>query len=50
MENVEGIVPLSFDVIPIIDNEKPVKVLAKIKSVDGRLALEGRAVHQSVKN
>ena len=50
MENVEGIVPLSFDVIPLIDNEKPVKVLAKIKSVDGRLALEGRAVHQSVKN
>lgn len=50
MENVEGIVPVRFDIIPTIDNEKPLQILAKIKSVDGHMALEGRAVYQSVKN
>ena len=44
METVEGIVPLHFSVIPVIETEKPVKVLAKITSEDGKLALEGRSV------
>lgn len=50
MENVEGIVPLHFKVVPSIEVEKPVKVLAKISSIDGRLCLDGRAVYQSVKD
>lgn len=48
MENVEGIVPVQFTVPPIIENDKPVKILAKIKSIDGKICLEGRAVYQSV--
>ncbi len=50
MEKVEGIVPLKFSVPPVIETEKPVKVLAKIISVDGKLALQGKSVYQSVKN
>lgn len=49
MENVEGFVPLHFSVVPQIETDKPVKVLAKITMKDGRLALEGRSVYQSVK-
>lgn len=49
MSTLEGIVPVHFSVVPVIENEKPVKILGKIKSVDGKLSLEGRAVYQSVK-
>ncbi len=49
MRNVKGIVPVYFDVAPIIDVEKPVTILAKISSKDGKLALEGRSTYQSVK-
>lgn len=48
METLEGIVPVHFAVPPVLENEKPVKILAKIKSADGKLLLEGRAVYQSV--
>lgn len=49
MQNVEGIVPLKFSVPPVIENDKPVTVLAKIISENGKIALSGRAVYQSVK-
>lgn len=50
MEKVEGIARLRFSVPPEIALEKPVTVLAKISSENGRLLLEGRSVYQSVKN
>lgn len=50
MEKVEGIVPVRFKVPPEIENEKPVTVLAKIVSIDGKIALQGKSVYQSVKN
>lgn len=49
LEKVEGIIPLSFSVIPTIQTDKAVKVLAKISIDNGKLCLEGRAVYQSVK-
>lgn len=49
MQNVEGIVPLKFSVPPVIENDKPVTVLAKIISENGKIALSGRSVYQSVK-
>lgn len=50
METVEGIVPLKFSVPPVIENDKPVTVLAKIVSQEGKMALMGKSVYQSVKN
>lgn len=49
MEKVEGIVPVRFSVPPLIEVDKPVKVLAKISTDNGKLCLLGRAVYQSVK-
>ena len=49
MQRVEGIVPLSFSVVPSIEVDKPVTVLAKIISENGKMGLQGRAVYQSVK-
>lgn len=49
MQRVEGIVPLSFSVVPLIEVDKPVTVLAKIVSENGKMCLQGRAVYQSVK-
>lgn len=49
MENVEGIVPLHFTVIPTIDTTKPVQILARLTKKDDKIALEGRSVFQSVK-
>ena len=49
MQRVEGIVPLSFSVVPSIEVDKPVTVLAKIVSENGKMCLQGRAVYQSVK-
>ena len=49
MQRVEGIVPLSFSVVPTIEIDKPVTVLAKITSENGKMCLQGRAVYQSVK-
>jgi hypothetical protein len=49
MQRVEGIVPLSFTVVPSIEVDKPVTVLAKIVSENGKMCLQGRAVYQSVK-
>ena len=50
MQKVEGIVPLEFSVPPKIENDKPVTVLAKIASENGKLALVGKSVYQSIKN
>ena len=49
MERVDGVVPLHFSVPPVIEVEKPVKVLARITTRDDKLSLEGKAVYQSVK-
>ncbi len=49
MRSVKGIVPVYFKVAPVMDVEKPVTILAKITSKDGKLALEGRSTYQSVK-
>ncbi len=48
MEKVDGIVPLKFSVPPVLENEKPVTVLAKIVSENGKLGLLGKAVYQKV--
>lgn len=50
MQKVEGVVPVKFNVLPSVESSKPVRVLAKISSEDGKLCLEGRAVYQSVKD
>ena len=50
MQKVEGVVPVKFDVLPTVESSKPLRVLAKISSEDGKLCLEGRAVYQSVKD
>jgi tetratricopeptide (TPR) repeat protein len=49
MKNIEGIVPLQLPSSILIDPEKPVSVLAKIIFPDGKLALQGKSVYQSVK-
>ena len=49
MEAVQGIVPLKFAVPPVLETDKPVTVLAKIVSENGKLALSGKSVYQSVK-
>lgn len=49
MQRIDGIVPLVFAVPPVIEIDKPVTVLAKIISDNGKLCLQGRAVYQSVK-
>lgn len=52
MERIDGFVPLHFEKAPYpaLDGERSVKVLAKITAKDGKLALEGRAVYQPLKN
>lgn len=50
MEKVDGIVSLKFSVPPVIETDKPVTVLARISSEDGKMILLGKAVYQSVKN
>lgn len=51
MERVEGFVPLYFEEAPYppIDIERPVTVLGKIESENGKLSLSGRAVYQPLK-
>lgn len=51
MERIDGFVPLHFEKAPYpaLDTERPVRVLAKITTKDGKLALEGRAVYQPLK-
>ena len=48
MKKLEGIVVLSFDSVPTIENDKPLKILAQISSENGKLVLKGKAVYQSV--
>ena len=52
MKNVEGIVRVEFDFLPIpqIDSSLPVRVLGKVSVSGGKLILQGRSVYQSVKN
>jgi|WetSurMetagenome_2_1015567.scaffolds.fasta_scaffold115290_2 tetratricopeptide (TPR) repeat protein len=50
MEKVNGIVPVHFAAAPQIDNDKPVRILAKIILDNGKLSLEGHSVYQSVKD
>ncbi len=52
MKNVEGIVRVEFDFLPVpqIDSALPVRVLGKVSVSGGKLFLEGRSVYQSVKN
>ena len=50
MEKVSGIVPLKFASNPGIANDKPVKILGKITTEDGKFCIEGNAVYQSVNN
>lgn len=51
MERIDGFVPLYFEKAPDppLDGERSVKVLGKIVTKDGKLALEGRAVYQPLK-
>jgi tetratricopeptide (TPR) repeat protein len=48
MQKVTGIVPLKFSTNPGITNDKPVKVLGRLTTEDGKLCIEGHAVYQSV--
>ncbi len=50
MKRVEGIVPVFFEKepVPAIDGEKPVRILAKVALREGKLALNGISVFQSV--
>jgi tetratricopeptide (TPR) repeat protein len=50
MKKVSGIVPLKFASNPGIANDKPVKILGKITTEDGKICIEGNAVYQSVNN
>ena len=52
MRNVEGIVRVEFDFLPVpqIDSSLPVRVLGKVSVSGGKLFLQGRSVYQSVKN
>ncbi len=49
LKKVEGVVPVKFAEIPVIQTDKPVQILAKISDDNGKLILEGNAVFQSVK-
>jgi tetratricopeptide (TPR) repeat protein len=48
MQKVTGIVPLRFSTDPEIANDKPVKVLGRLTTEDGKICIEGHAVYQSV--
>ena len=52
MRNVEGIIRVEFDFLPIpqIDSSLPVRVLGKVSASGGKIFLQGRSVYQSVKN
>lgn len=49
MAKVDGIVPVRFDVPPMISADKPVTILGRISSDGGRLTFVGKAVYQSVR-
>ena len=46
MENVEDIITLYFDRNPGIKKEEPVTVLGKISIENGKICLNGKAIHQ----
>lgn len=49
LERVDGIVPVIFDVVPKIEGDRAVKILAQIKLKDGKLCLFGRSVYQPLR-
>lgn len=51
MKKVDGIVAVDFDYIPTpeIDGDRPVRFLAKVDELDGRIVLRGRSVYQPLK-
>lgn len=49
MKKIDGIVDLTFETVPSIEVDKPVKILAKIGQEDGKIVLYGKSVYQSVK-
>lgn len=51
MRKVDGIVCVNFDYIPTpeIDGDKPVRFLAKVEELDGKVVLQGRSVYQPLK-
>jgi hypothetical protein len=47
LDRIDGTVTLVFEQPVVINNEKPIEVLARITvSEDGELILRGRALHQ----
>jgi tetratricopeptide (TPR) repeat protein len=46
---LEGIVTVHFDTVVTVDSERPLEVLARISSEDGKVVLKGSAIHQSGK-
>lgn len=49
LERVDGIVPVIFDVVPKIEGDRAVKILAQVKLKDGKLCLFGRSVYQPLR-
>lgn len=47
-KSLEGIVPVHFDAIFLIDSEKPLSILGKISIKNKILSIEGLSVHQSL--
>lgn len=48
MKNIDGIINLKFSTKISIEPDKPVRILGKIITEDGKLVLSGRSVYQSV--
>lgn len=45
--SLEGIVPIHFQSVMAVDTDKPLEVLAKITSENGKLALKGSSIYQT---
>ncbi len=45
--NLEGIVPVHFQTVLAIDPDKPLEILARISSENGKLVLKGSSIFQS---
>lgn len=48
MKNIEGIIPLELPSSIILDPEKPLQVLGRITTLDGKISLRVKSVYQSV--
>lgn len=47
--SLEGIVPVHFDSVVNVDSDRPLEVLSRVSSEDGKVVLAGSAIHQSGK-